>query len=319
MKTKFTAMIVLAGCAAVPMLGQSIPTSFGQGINLKVNCSQKVVGTLPTINAALKLLSPAMSNTVTVSGTCNENVVVQAFDRLTLISTTGATINDASGGQSTVVDIEDSRRVTLQGFTVNGGLDGVRCEIASVCYLTANTIQSSVGQEGVAVGNGSRAFLANNVIKNNGTRGLTVNNGSQVFSSTDTFQGNGDLGVAAGSSAFFGAVNSMIADNGSDGVSASDHSALRLISCTISGNTGNGVSLVHNSEARFDSYSGASTVLANGGSGVLVMDLSFVFFGLGGNVTGNLGGTDVVCSPQSPATRGALKNIGGGTTNCVEP
>jgi hypothetical protein len=70
---------------------------------------------------------------------------------------------------------------------------------------------------------------------------------------------------------------------------------------------------------RFDSYSGAATVSANRGSGVLVKDLSFAFFGLGGNVTGNLGGTDVVCSPQFPGTRGALKNIGGGTTNCVEP
>src|SRR5258708_7408106 len=36
-------------------------------------------------------------------------------------------------------------------------------------------------------------------------------------------------------------------------------------------------------------------------------------------VKSNRGGTDVLGSPQSPATRGALTNIGGGTTNCVEP
>jgi hypothetical protein len=318
MKLKLMAVAILAGCVTVPMLGQSRPASLWQGVNLRVNCGQKVEGTLPTINAALKLLSPAMSNTVTVSGTCNENVLIQGFDRLTLISTTGATINDASGGQNSVVDIEDSRRVTLQGFTINGGF-GLGCGSASVCYLTANTIQFSSAQQGIGISDGSRAYLTNNVIKNNSGRGLTINNGSQVFSTTDTFQGNGDLGVAAGSGAFFVAVNSIIEDNGSDGVSASDHSALRLISCTISGNTGNGVSLVHNSEARFDSNSGAATVSANAGSGVLVKDLSFAFFGLGGNVTGNLGGTDVVCAPQFPATRGALKNIGGGTTNCVEP
>jgi hypothetical protein len=57
----------------------------------------------------------------------------------------------------------------------------------------------------------------------------------------------------------------------------------------------------------------------NGGSGVLIKDLSLGFFGPGGNVTGNLGGTDVVCALQFPGARGALKNIGGGTTNCVEP
>lgn len=86
-------------------------------------------------------------NTITVFGTCNENVVIQSFDKLTLISTTGATINDVSGGLSAVLNIEDTNRVTLQGFTINGGADGVICGNASVCYLMADTVQSSAGQE----------------------------------------------------------------------------------------------------------------------------------------------------------------------------
>ena len=111
MKLKLTAMLVLASCMTIPVFGQSTPSGYGQGVNVKVNCSRKAEGALPSINAALKLLAPAISNTVTVSGTCNENILIQGFDRLTLVSTTGATINDASGGQSPVVDIEDSRRV----------------------------------------------------------------------------------------------------------------------------------------------------------------------------------------------------------------
>jgi hypothetical protein len=47
-----------------------------------------------------------------------------------------------------------------------------------------------------------------------------------------------------------------------------------------------------------------------------VHDLSMVTFN-GASVTGNGGGTDVVCDGQYPATRGA-GDIGG-TTNCVEP
>ena len=90
-KNKFTVMIVLLGCAAVPMFGQSIPSSLGQGINLKVDSSHKVEGKLPTINAALKLLPPAMSNTVTVSGSCIENILIQGFDHFTPVTTTGAT------------------------------------------------------------------------------------------------------------------------------------------------------------------------------------------------------------------------------------
>ena len=319
MRLKLTTMLVLAGCMTIPVFGQSTPSGYGQGVNLKVSCNRKAEGSLPSINAALKLLAPAISNTVTVSGTCNENLLIQGFDRLTLISTTGATINDASGGQSPVVDIEDSRRVTLQGFTVNGGLDGVICGNASVCYLTANTIQSSVGQEGVAAGNGAQAFLTNNLIRNNGTRGLTANEGSVVISTTDTFEGNADSGVVANSGAYFACSNSTVENNGNGGIVLTDHSTGRIISCTISGNTGDGVTVQRGSEVRFDSYNGAATVATNTGSGVLVRDLSFSFFGGGANITGNLGGTDVLCAPQFPATRGALTRTGGGTTNCVEP
>jgi hypothetical protein len=93
-------MIVLLGCAAVPIFGQSIPSSLGQRINLKVYCSHRMEGKLPTINAALKLLPPAMSNTVTVSGSCIENILIQDFDRLTLVTSTGAKIDDASGDRA---------------------------------------------------------------------------------------------------------------------------------------------------------------------------------------------------------------------------
>lgn len=293
---------------------------YATGANLKVHCGAK--GALSTINGALKMLHPEEPNTITVSGTCNENIVIQSFDRLTLISDSGATINDASVGLNAVVDIEDSRSVTLREFTINGGSDGVLCSNASVCYLTANTVQSSAGQEGVFVTNGSRAFLTANRIQSNGQRGLTVNESSQVFSTTDSFQGNVDVGIVVNSSAYLVATNSVVQNNGSDGsdgLVASDHSTLRLISCTISGNKGNGVRLQHSSDARFDAYSGLSNITGNGGSGVLVRDLSFGFFGPGNNITGNLSGTDVVCAPQFPATRGALTNIGGGTTNCIEP
>lgn len=314
MKLKLMVTILFAAFAVVPTFGQ-----FTGGINLKVDCSHKLPGTFPSITAALKVLSPAGNNKVTVAGTCNENLLISGFDRLTLITATSAIINDASGGQAPVVDIEDSRRVTLEGFTINGGADGVVCSLASVCYLTGNTIQSSVGQEGVAVIAGSNAILSGNTIQNNSQRALTVANGSRAGSSADTYQGNGDIGVVANSGAYFAAGNSIFQNNGNDGVVVTDHSTARLISCTIRGNAGNGVTLQHNAEARFDSYTGTATVTANGGSGVLVHDLSFGFFSQGANITGNLGGTDVTCAPQYSATRGALTNISGGITNCVEP
>jgi hypothetical protein len=120
----------------------------------------------------------------------------------------------------------------------------------------------------------------------------------------------------------FAATNSSIQNNGSvgsPGIAVGNHSTVRLISCSITGNTLDGVSLRSSSEAEFDAFLGPSTVTGNGGNGVSLRDLSFAFFGQGNNITGNLGGTDVLCTPQFSATRGALTNIGGGTTNCVEP
>jgi Right handed beta helix region len=284
-----------------------------QAANVKVHCGGK--GQFTSISSALKTLDPSLSNAVTVRGKCHENVLIQGFDRLTLISTTSAQIQDASGGKSLVVDIEDSRRVTLQGFTVTGGL-GVQCFTSSVCYLTGNTVQSSMG-DGVGVFSASSAYLSGNVIQNNAGRGLALNTGSTVFSFTDTFQGNTDSGIRVLASHLY-AVSSAVKNNGSDGeagVVGRENSTLRFDSCTISGNVFDGVLLGGSAEARF---AGSDVVTGNGASGVNVGDLSFTLF-QGATVTGNLGGTDVLCNPQFSATRGALTDIGGGTTNCVEP
>ena len=124
----------------------------------------------------MKLLAdtnPQGPNTVAVSGSCRENILIQSMDRLTLITKNGASITDRSSGSLAVVDIEDSHSVTVQGFTINGGAGGVQCGTASVCYLTGNTIQGAVGV-GVGVGGGSHAFLESNVIQNSAFRGSTV-------------------------------------------------------------------------------------------------------------------------------------------------
>jgi Right handed beta helix region len=293
-------------------------TQRAQAANLNVNCDKK-----ETIRKALRLLAatnPQGPNTIFVSGTCKENIVVQSLDRLSLLTKSGASIRDRSKGTLAVLDIEDAHSVTVQGFMILGGDTGVFCSNASVCYLTANTIQSAVGQQGVGVSNGSRAFLTGNMIQNNTQRGLTVNEGSQVFSSGDTFQNNVDAAMVANSGAYLSAVSTIVQSNGSDGASgvvATDRSTMRLISCTITGSGGDGVTVFRSSEARFDNYLGPTTITGNGGAGVSVADLSFALFGPS-TITGNTGG-DVVCAPQFSATRGALTNIGGGTTNCVEP
>ena len=85
--------------------------------NVVVKCGSK--GAHSTITSVLKLLHPEEPNIRTISGACNENVLIQSFDRLTLKSTSGSAVNDVSGQPQ--YDIEDSH-VNLEGLSLTAAL-----------------------------------------------------------------------------------------------------------------------------------------------------------------------------------------------------
>ena len=277
-----------------------------QALNLGVNCDKH-----ESIRKALRLLAtgnPQGLNKITVSGSCKGNFVIQGMDRLTLISKNGASITDRSNGTLAVVDIEDSRSVTVEGFTINGGAQGILCSTASVCYLTGNTIQGP-GHFGVNVLRGSRAFLESNVIQNWG-RGAFIDRSAEVFSSNDVFQGNGGSAIVVLNRSYFESLNSSLDNNGL-GIEAGG-SGVFLGGGSISGNSSDGIKVLAASEAIFS----GPTITANGGVGVQVVDGSFAAF-LAASITGNLSGLDVDCEPQFPIARFVDRT--GGITNCVEP
>jgi hypothetical protein len=288
----------------------AVVSSDARGANLKVNCNGKG----QTINGALKQLIPQGPNTLTVSGTCNENVLIQSFDNLTLQAAPGgASINDASGGNLEVITIQDSTRITIQGFTINGGAEGIICFDHSLCRFNGNTIQGSPGN-GVRLSR-ARAVFTGNVIQNNAADGLQVDNDSQAFTNGDTIQGHGEFGVVVTNGSFLLAAGTTVQGNSSNGVEIDDNSTLRMVGSAVTGNGDAGVFLGRASVATFGP---GNAVTANSGDGVSIRDLSFGRFVPGVNITGNLSGTDVNCNGQFPATRG-IANIAPGTTNCVEP
>ncbi|PYV90340.1 MAG: hypothetical protein DMG90_09530 [Acidobacteria bacterium] len=269
------------------LVALSAASQYAQAVSLRVDCDKH-----DSISKVLHLLAkanPQGPNRVTVSGSCEGNLVIKSMDRLTLITLTGASITDRSNGTLAVVDIEDSQKVTLQGFTINGGAQGILCSTASLCYLTGNTIQGP-GHFGVNVLKGSRAFLESNVIQNWG-RGAFIT-GAQVFSSNDVFQGNGGSGIAALVGSYF---ESLVMDLNGGTVSDNSRIGVRMLG-------GNVV------------FQGP-TITGNGGVGVHLEDGAFAGF-LAANITGNLGGLDIECTPQFPITRFVDRT--GGITNCVE-
>src|SRR5437879_7236175 len=155
-------------------------------VSLRVDCDKH-----ESISKVLHLrakANPQGPNTITVSGDCKGNFLIKGMDRLTLITRKGASITDSSNGSLAVVDIEDSQKVTLQGFTINGGAQGILCNTASLCYLAGNTMQGR-GRFGVNVMRGSRAFIGGNGFQTGG--GGAFITGAQVFTWDEVFKGTG--------------------------------------------------------------------------------------------------------------------------------
>lgn len=289
-----------------------VVTIEAQGATVHVHCGKTSAS---TIHGALQHLSAEGPNTVIVSGTCNENVVIQSLDKLTLQAEAGAAIQDSSNGNNPTIFIIDSQRVTIQGFTINGGSPGVLCTDYSLCRFSQNTIQGAA-DDGVQISR-SRSDFDRDIIQNNGFRGLVVREQGTAVIPAVTIQGNADAGADVLDGSFLFASQSTISNN-AFGLRA-ENSTLRIDASTISGNTLDGVLLQEASSARIVNVAGPNTITGNGFNGVSVNDLSFAAFDPGNNVSGNLMPPDVVCNPQFSATRGATTNIGTGTTNCVEP
>jgi hypothetical protein len=292
-----------------------VAASTVRATTLSVNCAAK--DGLHSIGAALKVLQNGEGHepsTVNVSGACHENLVIQSLDRLTLNAVNGACVSDASGGTLDVILIQDSRDVSVNGFTINAGAgssaNGVDCSEYSLCRLSGNLVQGA-GNGGVAVFGASNATLDGDTLQSNGI-GLLVRTGSTVRSGGQgrpiTAQNNGQgINLARDATA---AIAVVISNNSNVGALAQFNSTMDLTG-SISGNGSAGVLIREASAARL-----GATISGNTGPGVLIQDLSMVTF-TGGTVTGNGGGTDVVCSPQYSATRGVADTHP--TTNCNEP
>ena len=276
------------------------------GKNLKLKCDG-----VNTLGGLLAKLNPNKAYTITVSGECNENVEIVGFQHLTLQAEEGASISDASDGTATVVSVAYTTFFEMLGFTINGGDIGVVCGSNSTCLFADNTVQDAVSA-GAWVFQ-SRADFVGGVMQNNERQGLLVQEGSTV-SVINVSLLNNSTGGAVGYGSTLIANDSTIQDNELDGLRVASNSTLRLAGNTVNGNGRDGVHVFLNSFAFFE---GGNTV-SNNEQGVRISDLSMSVFS-DEDITGNVGTTQVLCEPQFPATRGALTNINGGSTNCVEP
>ena len=291
-----------------------ISASAGWAATLHVNCAAKEG--LHSIGAALKVLQNVSGpSTINVSGACNEDVVIQSMDRLTLNAVNGgASINDPSGGNNTTLTILDSRTVTVNNFVINGyaagtsGNDVVDCGKASICVFNGDTVQDAPQGAGIGVFSGSFVDIEGGSLQNNtGWAGLVVTHGGQARAVGVTLQGNAN-GAVVYDGAHLQFATSTSTANAGFGLQVRQGGIFICQLCTVTGNGSEGVHLEENSVG---SFVGDFRVTGNAGAGVSLSNGSNATFS-GGTVTSNGGQGDVVCNPNyttvngSPATVGAI-------------
>jgi Right handed beta helix region len=277
--------------------------------DVSVNCHAK--DATGKISKALALLNPVGPNSITVSGTCRDNVFMVGYDRLTLIAKPGATITDASGGQQwALIYVIDSRRISIQGFTLSGGNVGIACNDASLCRLSGNTIEGTL-QRGVDINTSDLTFNGDTVEKNTGI-GIYVS-GSNVVGTNLTIQDNSSTGVIEGASTLVGD-GWNVNNNGNDGVFVATNSHFQLVNSSVTSNAWNGIQVTDLADVSLE----GDTVTANGYSGVRFGDQSLGYFD-GGSYTGN-GLTyallDIGCYGKYIITHN-LQGTTYGSTNCT--
>jgi parallel beta helix pectate lyase-like protein len=314
METKRTfirAFVFLLGCfLVVPVVAQAA--------DVVVDCSNPKAK-IRTIAAALSQIRPAGPNTIRISGTCNESVTIEGFDRLALIGSSGASITTTVDSWAALAFV-NSDHVTVEGLTIDAtgamGGAGLLCTDLSVCVLRDLTVEG--GNAGIRFVRASGMVLRNTLIEHSSV-GLALSDAKVILSSDTTaypvIRQNEYQGIAINDGSTLAVIGVTIENNGADGINAMANSTLRMSRTTIQNNSGNGISL---QEASVGRIANSTVISNNAGFGVRLGDLSFASFDATVSIT-TQGGLKVACRPQLSATRGVGSVAGSNETDCLEP
>lgn len=182
--------------------------------NVTVGCPGGSGGTYPSINAALAAIGPVGPSTITVTGTCNENVGLFKARSITIVAPMAG---GAASGGATIVGLQDndtvdigllSQNIILQNLEIRGNAassfgfgvsiftnsqanifscnvhdnpdGGVSADSSSQVALNNTILQNSSNGDGLDVTNDSTADMVSTTIQNNAGVGITVFNRSGI-------------------------------------------------------------------------------------------------------------------------------------------
>ncbi len=300
-----------------------------------VDCTGATPGAFTTITAALASLPAAGPNTISVSGTCTENVVISGRTGLSIFGNPSATVHPANPN-GRVLAIFGSQQVGASNVVFDGGrgisivntpfaeFDSITVQnstaigitsIDSIVHLSNSTVKSSV-RSGISIGGGTFYLDGGVTVTNNGRLGVAVLTGHLILNGGDgitpgtenVISNNVSVGVevASTSEADISADNRIIGNGGKWGLLVLNGSSVSMSEGTISSNTGLGVHCGGTSHCEFG---GNTHINSNGAGGIEVVEHSDASLDGANDISGNTGAGVLVDQSSS------LTSLGGNTIN----
>ena len=250
-----------------------------------------------TVNCPTQSLQTAINNasagqTITVKGTCKENVKITKNDLIIDGKGTGAIAAPNSTTANAITLHGDGN--TLKGLHISGGYAGVAVGVG-MHTLSGNAFTGS-GQIGILVINSGTALIIGNTVANQPAHGIVVADG-----------GTARIGFSAGWDTV--AVPNTISSNKGAGIMVTRGGFARIVGNTITGNTMGGIIVGRVSHADIAN----NEINNNQGDGITVHSNSGI----------NLGadtGTDIFSLPNTTNAKApnAKAGIGCGINSYVD-
>lgn len=128
------------------------------------------------------LANAEQGDTILVEGSCSEQVVITT-NGLTLDGQETAVLNGGEGGtvdtSEGVITVNHARDVTITGFTLQHGSDGITCQRGASCMIHNSSLLDHA-DDGVQVSQNATAILSDITILRSGSEGIDVRESSSV-------------------------------------------------------------------------------------------------------------------------------------------
>ena len=293
--------ISIRTCTRAFLAGLCVSALVANAATVSVDCDAG-----NTMTGAMSSMKPG--DTMLVSGTCKEQVSIPPeMVRITLDGQKKTTIQHPGGqAPSPHALYNRGKEVTIKGFTVTGGQDGIHLSGPASAVIDGNTVLKNSGR-GIHIDKGSVARILNTTVQESGSIGIDITGASYAYIGVfiprvpalgpNTIRNNGGPGINIERTAGAWIVGNTISNNKESGITVHRNAQADVIANTINANGGDAITVSYNSgvnmnsEPRKDGPNQTTSGQSNAGAAINCMIGGYVD-GPPGTLAGTKGAKD---------------------------